>query len=93
MKRIDSCPVTHVSLHMVLKELASMGTITPEEVYRPGIGLGTRYTYNGEPLQFRIGFIGRLDWLEATTEQPLVFSVPHDIVYVGKTLITFAKSL
>lgn len=95
MKRIDSCPVTHISLHAVMRELATRGVLGTKEVYHPGMGVGVHYTYNGEPLQFRMGFTGRLDGLNTNAEEPIVFSEPHDIAYIGstKTLVTFAKSL
>lgn len=93
MRRIDSCPVTHISLHSILKEFAEKGVIGTQEVYRPGFGLGVRYTMNGEPLQFKMGFVGKLDWLDTHTELPVVLNTPHDIAYVGNSLVTMAKSL
>lgn len=93
MRKVDSCPVTHISLHVLLKELVTLGAIGTQDVYRPGFGVGTKYTYNGLPLQFKIGFTGKVDWLETNTEQPLVFNEPYDLAYSGKTLVTYAKSL
>jgi hypothetical protein len=93
MKKVESCPVTHVSLHVLLRDLLARGVLGTEETYRPGIGRGARYTLNGEPLQFKMGFVGRLDWLDTHTDAPVVLSTPHDVAYVGNSLVTMARSL
>lgn len=93
MKRIEACPVTHISLHVLLRDLLASNVLNTEQTYRPGIGVGARYMMNGEPLQFKMGFVGRLDWLDTHTDTPIVLSAPHDIAYVGNSLVTMAKSL
>jgi hypothetical protein len=93
MKNIDNCPVTHVSLHTLLRNLERNGVLGQKKTYHPGIGAGSRYTLNDEPLEVRTGFVGRLDWLDLGDEQPCSLSEPHDIAYVGRTLVAISKSL
>lgn len=94
MGSINQCPITHITLHSILKEFARQEIIKSYEVYRPGFGLGSRYLYNGEPLEIRTGFVGKLDWLNVVGNQPAVFHEPHDLAYDAKTktLVAFAKS-
>lgn len=93
MKKIDLCPVTHVSLFMMLRDLERGGVLTLSELFRPGFGLAQRYMLDGQSVQFKIGYTGPTDWLDVGESMPGYVSEPHDIAYVGRTLIANSKTL
>ena len=93
--KIDACPVTHISLHIKLRDMERDGTLTSRRTYHPGIGEGSEYLFEGRPLAFKMGYKGDTVGLNTNMEQPLVFVEPHDVAYdfETKTLLAFAKSL
>lgn len=93
MKKLDNCPVTHISLHIKLRELQRSGLLSTQSVYYPGMGAGERYALDGQPVSVLVGHVGELDWLDIDTDSPASVNFPHDIAFVGRKLVAMAPSL